>query len=834
MGRWRFNKTLNINIHSGIQVLTVQDFLGIIDALMIFRFYYKHLPLDNIDDFSNKRVRLVGELLQEQIRVGLLRIEKTVKYNFANKLKSIIHATPLTLLLNTEAIDYAIQEFFVYSPLSQFLDQINPLSSVTHKRKLTFGGGGNHVNILLRDVNPSQYHKLCSIETPEGSKVGLVGSLATYARINSFGFIEAPYYKIIKGRIESFLPIYLNASQEFYHRVAFGNIKIGIRGEILTSFVNIVFKRELFKIPAKNVDYLAPSALGIFAVGGITVPCLQHNDGVRVLMASAHQRQSVPLLYPRRPLISTGVESVIARDSGMGIVSSINGKVVAIGNGKIAIKDKNRTLFRFFLSIYNRTNQGTVIHQRPCVSINQKVVAGQVIADGSAMNRGGLAVGQNIIVAYMPWDGYNFEDALIVNERLVYDQIFSSLHIKRFRLKIRGPQYLPKKLGPEIITRKLPDINEKLLKHLDNNGVIKIGTLVKGGDILVGKLTPVAKPTKIKSGTEKLIDAIFKRPKRPPKFLDTSLKLPSDMSGRVIDVKVFAKSKVKLQSIIDSTEIKKRIIEKVLTEVTGVIIFIAEISNLEVGDKMTGRHGNKGVIAKIVPRENMPYLPDGTPVDMLINPLGVPSRMNVGQIYEGLMGLAAKTLNVRYRTPNFARYYGPVPYYAIANCKLKEASEFKNWLFSELHPGKIMLYDGRTGQAFGNPIIVCCSYMLKLIHQVEHKLHARSIGPYSIITQQPLRGRSKAGGQRVGEMEVWAFQAYGAAYTLRELLTIKSDDLIGRSNAHVAIIKGFRIPSPAVPETFKVLIRELQSLCLDIATYKLDDKDSYSRVDVIK
>jgi DNA-directed RNA polymerase subunit beta len=803
VGRYKINKKLDLAVEKNIQILTKQDVIAIINELINFRL--SPTAEDDIDHLGNRRVRSVGELLQNQIRVGLTRLERIVQERMI-----ICEQTYLTVnfLVNPKPIISAIREFFGSNPLSQFMDQTNPLAELTHKRRLSvLGPGGitrDRAGFAVRDIHPSQYGRICPVETPEGPNAGLIGSLSTYGRVNSYGFIETPFYKVSKGKVlKDSYPIYLDATAEDNYRLAAADLELNAQGLIQNKNIPVRYRQELISISSDEVDYIAISPIQVVSLATALIPFLEHDDANRALMGSNMQRQSVPLLYPEAPLVGTGLEGQTARDSGMTLLSTNYGRVVTFNGDQIVIKDKKATLFTYKLTKYQRSNQDTCINQKPIVSINEKVSVGQIIADGASTEGGELSVGQNILIAYMPWEGYNYEDAFIVSERLLYDDLFTSLHIEKFEVEIRQT-----KLGMEEITRDLPNVSEHSIRNLDKNGIIKIGTWVNSGDTLVGKLTPKGESDYPPEG--KLLRAIFGEKSRDVR--NTSLKVSHGTCGRVLDVKIF--SRANGDDLPPGTdEILK--------------VYIAQTRKIQIGDKMAGRHGNKGIISKILPRQDMPYLPDGTPLDMILNPLGVPSRMNVGQIFECLLGLAANNLNSRFKVVPFDEMYGAEASRALVNKKLKQASNVNKWVFSPTHPGKMMLNDGRTGQYFDNPVTVGQSYMLKLVHLVDDKIHARSTGPYSLVTQQPLGGRAQQGGQRLGEMEVWALEAFGAAYTLQELLTIKSDDMQGRNETLNAIVKGLPIPKPGVPESFKVLMRELQALCLDVATYKVagDDPD---------
>ncbi len=798
VGRYKINKRLNLDIENNIHILTSKDVLFIIDELINFRL--SPTAEDDIDHLGNRRIRSVGELLQNQIRIGLNRLERIAQERMTICEQKYLR---VNVLVNPKPLVSSIREFFGSNPLSQFMDQTNPLAELTHKRRLSvLGPGGitrDRAGFAVRDIHPSQYGRICPIETPEGPNAGLIGSLSTYGRVNSYGFIETPFYKVKDGKVlQNSFPIYLDATTEDKYRLAAGDLEIGENGLIQSQSVPVRYRQELVQVPSTEVDYIAVSPIQVVSLATALIPFLEHDDANRALMGSNMQRQSVPLLYPQAPLVGTGLEGQTARDSGMTVLSICCGKVTQIKDNKVIVKDKNQTSFTYNLIKYQRSNQDTCINQRPLVSVNEKVTIGQIIADGASTEGGELSVGQNILIAYMPWEGYNYEDAFVISERLLYDDLYTSLHIEKFEIEVRQT-----KLGMEEITRDLPNVSDHSIRNLDKNGVVKIGTWVDSGDILVGKLTPKGESDYPPEG--KLLRAIFGEKSRDVR--NTSLKLPHGTCGRVLDVKIFSRSN--RDDLPPGTD-----------EVLKV--YIAQTRRIQIGDKMAGRHGNKGIISKILPRQDMPYLPDGTPVDILLNPLGVPSRMNVGQLFECLLGLAAENLNVRFKVVPFDEMHGSEASRALVNKKLKEASLTKDWIFSSKHPGKMVLRDGRTGQNFENPITVGWAYMLKLVHLVDDKIHARSTGPYSLVTQQPLGGRAQQGGQRLGEMEVWALEAFGAAYTLQELLTIKSDDMQGRNETLNAIVKGLPIPRPGIPESFKVLMRELQALCLDVATYKLD------------
>jgi DNA-directed RNA polymerase subunit beta len=801
VGRYKINKKLSLSIPENIKVLTPQDTLSAIDYLINLKFNVGET--DDIDHLGNRRVRSVGELLQNQVRVGLTRLERIIRERM-----TICDSESLApnTLVNPKPIIASIREFFGSSQLSQFMDQTNPLAELTHKRRISaLGPGGlnrDRAGFAVRDIHPSHYGRICPIETPEGPNAGLIGVLATHARINSYGFIETPFYKVINGKVLSTeIPIYLTADQEDNFRIAPGDIAIDKNNYINTELIPVRYRQEFTTTKPENIDYIQVSPIQVISIATSLIPFLEHDDANRALMGSNMQRQAVPLLYPESPLIGTGIEAQAARDSGMVIVSHQEGKVTYVSANKICVTDLEGKEAIYHLQKYQRSNQDTCINQRPSIWLGEKVIAGQVIADGAATEGGELALGQNILIAYLPWEGYNYEDAFLISERLVYNDVYTSVHIEKYEIEARQT-----KLGSEEITRELPNIGEYSLRKLDDNGIIVIGSWVEVGDILVGKVTPKGESDQPPEG--KLLRAIFGEKARDVR--DTSLRVPNGGRGRVLDVRIFTREKG----------------DELPTGANIVIrVYVAQTRKIQVGDKMAGRHGNKGIISRILPRQDMPYLPDGTPIDLVLNPLGVPSRMNVGQIFECLLGLAAENLDKRFKIIPFDEMNGAEASRVLVNEKLIEARNLTNkeWMFDLRHPGKTKLFDGRTGEAFDNPVTVGISYMLKLVHLVDDKIHARSTGPYSLVTQQPLGGKAQHGGQRLGEMEVWALEAFGASYTLQELLTVKSDDMQGRNETLNAIVKGKPIPRPGTPESFKVLMRELQSLGLDIGAYKIEN-----------
>ncbi len=803
VGRYKLNKKLRLNVPEPVRVLTPQDILASIDYLINLEFDIG--SIDDIDHLGNRRVRSVGELLQNQVRVGLNRLERIIRERMT--VSDAESLTPASLV-NPKPLVAAIKEFFGSSQLSQFMDQTNPLAELTHKRRLSaLGPGGltrERAGFAVRDIHPSHYGRICPIETPEGPNAGLIGSLATHARVNAYGFIETPFYPVENGRVlKDRPPQYMTADEEDDLRVAAGDVTMDEEGNILGESVPVRYRQEFTTTTRDEVDYVAVSPVQIISVATSLIPFLEHDDANRALMGSNMQRQAVPLLRPERPLVGTGLEAQAARDSGMVIVSRTDGEVTYVSADRLRVRSPEGREIEYQLQKYQRSNQDTCLNQRPIVFVGDKVVTGQVLADGSATEKGELALGQNILVAYMPWEGYNYEDAILISERLVYDDTYTSIHIEKFEIEARQT-----KLGPEEITREIPNVGEDSLRQLDETGIIRIGAWVEAGDILVGKVTP--KGESDQPPEEKLLRAIFGEKARDVR--DNSLRVPNGEKGRVVDVRVFTREQG------DELPPGANMV---------VRVYVAQKRKIQVGDKMAGRHGNKGIISRILPLEDMPYLPDGTPVDIVLNPLGVPSRMNVGQVYECLLAWAGENLDVRFKVVPFDEMHGEEKSRETVHSKLNEASEIlaKDWLFDPENAGKTVVFDGRTGEPFDRPITVGKAYMLKLVHLVDDKIHARSTGPYSLVTQQPLGGKAQQGGQRFGEMEVWALEAFGAAYTLQELLTVKSDDMQGRNEALNAIVKGKAIPRPGTPESFKVLMRELQSLCLDVAVHKLDTRE---------
>jgi DNA-directed RNA polymerase subunit beta len=814
VGRYKMNRKLRLNVPDTVRILTPQDILAAVDYLINLEFDIG--TEDDIDHLGNRRVRSVGELLQNQVRVGLNRLERIIRERMT--VSESENLTPASLV-NPKPLVAAIKEFFGSSQLSQFMDQTNPLAELTHKRRLSaLGPGGltrERAGFAVRDIHTSHYGRICPIETPEGPNAGLIGSLATHARVNEYGFIETPFWQVKNGRVlKDAPPNYMTADEEDDLRVAPGDVPVDENWMIIGKAIPVRYRKEFTLVTPDQVDYIAVSPVQIISVATSLIPFLEHDDANRALMGSNMQRQAVPLLKPSRPLVGTGLEAQAARDSGMVVIAKAPGEVTYIDATKIRVKTEtpegNGREIHYELQKYQRSNQDTCLNQRPLVELGDHVEVGQVLADGSATEGGEIALGQNILVAYMPWEGYNYEDAILISERLVHDDIYTTIHIEKFEIEARQT-----KLGPEEITREIPNVGEDALRNLDENGIIRKGAWVEAGEILVGKVTP--KGESDQPPEEKLLRAIFGEKARDVR--DNSLRVPNGEKGRVVDVRVFTREQG------DELPPGANIV---------VRVYVAQKRKIQVGDKMAGRHGNKGIISRILPVEDMPYLPDGTPVDIVLNPLGVPSRMNVGQVFECLLGWAGKNLGLRFKITPFDEMYGTEASRETVHGLLATAKEQvgKGWIFDEKHPGKIRLYDGRTGEPFDRPITIGMAYMLKLVHLVDDKIHARSTGPYSLVTQQPLGGKAQQGGQRFGEMEVWALEAFGAAYTLQELLTVKSDDMQGRNEALNAIVKGKAIPRPGTPESFKVLMRELQSLGLDIAVHKVETKEDGTTRDV--
>jgi DNA-directed RNA polymerase subunit beta len=885
---------------------------------------------DDIDHLGNRRVRSVGELVENQFRIGILRIQKSIIERMASIDADIIMPHDL---INSKLLVSAIKEFFGTSQLSQFMDQTNPLSEITHKRRLSaLGPGGvnrERAGLEVRDVHPTHYGRICPIETPEGQNIGLINSLTTYARINQYGFIETPYRKVVNG-IATDEILYLSALDEAKYKIAQATIELDANGKIIEDAVNCRLDGGNFvMLPPADVDFMDVNPMQVVSVAASMIPFLENNDANRALMGSNMQRQAVPLMKTQAPFVGTGVEAIVSKDSGTSILALNDGIVEYVDSTRIVVRvdssHKSSKVDIYNLLKFRRSNHNTCINQIPIVSVGDKVKKHQVIVDGPSSDKGELALGKNVLVAYLPWKGYTFEDSIVISERVVRDDLYTSIHIEEFEIVARDTR-----LGAEEITRDIPNVSEETLNNIDEVGIVNIGAEINPGDILVGKVTP--KSESLVTPEEKLLRAIFGE--KASDVRDSSLYVPPGVSGTVIEVRVLSRRGVAKdqrsltieraqvekytkdhddeldviedltyerlrrlllgqtiisgskhvskglvinedvlkslskglfwQIIVESSEIMEEItalkneyeaakarLTKTLSNkveklqagddlpqgaLKVVKVFVAIKHKLQPGDKMSGRHGNKGIISQILGRQDMPYLPDGKPIDLILNPLGVPSRMNVGQLFEGLFGFAADNLDKRFKILPFDEMFEVEASRILISSSLKSARNYSknSWLYNHYTPGKIFLKDGRTGEYFDNPITVCKSYILKLIHLVDDKIHARATGPYSLITQQPLGGKSQQGGQRFGEMEVWALEAFGAAYTLQELLTIKSDDINGRNETLSAIIRGERIPTPGIPESFKVLILELRALGLDIGMYKIgkDKKNETNEIEI--
>ena len=779
-------------------ILAYEDILKTVRYLVKLHAGEEGYEADDIDHFGNRRLRSVGELIQNQIRIGLSRMERVVRERMTTQ--DVEAITPQTLI-NIRPVVAAIKEFFGTSQLSQFMDQTNPLAGLTHKRRLSaLGPGGlsrERAGFEVRDVHPSHYGRMCPIETPEGPNIGLIGSLSSFGRINPFGFIETPYRRVVNGKATDKID-YLSADEEDRHVIAQANEPIDKAGSFLGSTVLVRRKGgEVDSVPPEEVDYMDVSPKQIISVAAALIPFLEHDDANRALMGANMQRQAVPLLRSEAPLVGTGVEFRSAVDAGDVVLAEEAGGVEEVSADEVVVRERTGNLRTYALRKFRRSNQGTSINQKPFVRVGDRVARGQVIADGPSTDAGELALGKNLIVAYMPWEGHNYEDAIIISERLVKDDRLTSVHIEEHEVDARDT-----KLGAEEITRDIPNVSDEILKDLDDRGIVRIGAEVNPGDYLVGKVTPKGE-TEL-TPEERLLRAIFGEKAREVR--DTSLKVPHGESGKVIGVRVFSRD--------DGDELSPGVNQLVR-------VHVAQKRKISEGDKLAGRHGNKGVISTILPEEDMPFLADGTPVDIILNPLGVPSRMNLGQVLEAHLGWAA----IVGFTKDGKDLPGPVH---VATPVFDGAREWEILdSIKNAHPnrdgvklvddvGKAVLFDGRSGEPYEAPVTVGVAYIMKLLHLVDDKIHARSTGPYSMITQQPLGGKAQFGGQRFGEMEVWALEAYGAAYALQELLTIKSDDVLGRVKVYEAIVKGENIPEPGIPESFKVLIKEMQSLCLNV------------------
>ena len=835
IGRIQMNRKFGLNKSLNQLTLTLDDFICMINYLREVK--SADMPADDIDHLKNRRVRTSGELIQNQIGIGLIRLARFSKQKdlTAKSQKKLLKE--IRNCLSSKHLERALKEFFHSSPLSQFMDETNPLAEITHKRRLSsLGPGGitrETAGLKIRSIHPSHYGRICPIETPEGPNAGLVNSLTTYARINNDGFLETPFYKVFEGQIQKNNDhvVFLSASQGEIENIAAADLPINSLNNFVATEIPIMLNNEFSNVLQNEVDFMSISRIQMISIATSLIPFLEHDDANRALMGSNMQRQSVPLLNPERPIVGTGLEGRVLSDSSQAIQAKYSGIVTYASSQKIQIfsfiKTKEPTLkfkgilTNYFLKNFEKSNQNTCIAQRPLVHEGEWIEKGSCLTDSSSTANGELAIGKNILVAYLPWEGYNFEDAILISERLIYDHLFTSIHINKYVIDIRETE-----LGQEQITKEVFPWELKLnVNNLDSNGIVKVGTWVTEGDILVRKITPIDQ--KKISNYQKFVYIVAELP--IPHIKDTSLRAPKGVHGRVISIKM------------------RKTRNTLLTKPIGpeaVVIWIAEKKAIQVGDKMSGRHGNKGIVSRILAREDMPYLQDGTPVDMVLNPLGVPSRMNVGQIYEALLGLAGTHLKQNYKVTPFDEISGYQASRSLVFSKLSEAKRKtgKKWLFQAQNPGKMRVFDGRTGQVFDQPVTVGQPYILKLIHMVDDKIHARATGPYSLVTQQPLRGRAKKGGQRFGEMEVWALEGFGAAYTLQEILTIKSDDIQGRKQVTDACFykKKIRIGRP---ESFRVLIRELQALCLQVNMFefkkikpvdrtRVEMKSPYKRIEI--
>jgi DNA-directed RNA polymerase subunit beta len=816
VGRYKVDKKLGLDVPIETGTLTEDDIVRTIEYLIRLHEGVEGYEVDDIDHFGNRRLRTVGELIQNQIRVGLSRMERVVRERMTTQ--DVEAITPQTLI-NIRPVVASIKEFFGTSQLSQFMDQTNPLAGLTHKRRLSaLGPGGlsrDRAGMEVRDVHPSHYGRMCPIETPEGPNIGLIGSLASYGRVNAFGFVETPYRKVENGRVTDQID-YLSADEEDRHVIAQANAIVDAQGQFAEDRVLVRKKGgEVDLIEPSEVDYMDVSPRQMVSVASAMIPFLEHDDANRALMGANMQRQAVPLLRSEAPLVGTGMELRAAVDASDVVTAEKAGVVTELSADYITVMADDGTHQTYRLAKFARSNQGTSYNQKPIVDEGDRVEVGQVIADGPSTQNGEMALGKNLLVAFMPWEGHNYEDAIILNQRIVQDDVLTSIHIEEHEVDARDT-----KLGAEEITRDIPNVSEEVLADLDERGIVRIGADVVPGDVLVGKVTPKGE-TEL-TPEERLLRAIFGEKAREVR--DTSLKVPHGEAGKVIGVRVFSRE--------DGDELAPGVNELVR-------VYIAQKRKIQDGDKLAGRHGNKGVIAKILPPEDMPFLEDGTPVDIVLNPLGVPSRMNVGQVLETHLGWVAKTGWQIEGDPEWARRLSdeakagePDTNVATPVFDGAKEDEITGLLDSTLPTrdgkqligasGKARLLDGRSGEPFPEPISVGYVYILKLLHLVDDKIHARSTGPYSMITQQPLGGKAQFGGQRFGEMECWAMQAYGAAYALQELLTIKSDDILGRVKVYEAIVKGENIPEPGIPESFKVLLKELQSLCLNVEVLSAD------------
>ena len=787
VGRYKINKKLGLDIDPAKKVITREDIIETVRYLLNLINGVEGYTSDDIDHLGNRRIRCVGELLQNQFRIGLTRMERVIRERMT--IQDSENITPQGLI-NIRPVVAAIKEFFGSSQLSQFMDQINPLAELTHKRRLSaLGPGGlsrERAGFEVRDVHPSHYGRMCPIETPEGPNIGLINSLSTYAKINEYGFIESPYRRVDKttGVVTEEIE-YLAADEEDKFIVAQANSPLDAEGRFAEKKVNARYGHANIIVDSEKVDYMDVSPKQVVSIATALIPFLEHDDANRALMGANMQRQAVPLLRTDAPFVGTGMEYRAAYDSGVMVIAENGGTVEYVSAREIVVKRTDGGKDRYKLAKFERSNQGSCINQKPLVKKGQVIEAGAILADGPSTDHGELALGRNVLIAFMNWEGYNYEDAVLLSEKLVKEDYYTSIHIEEYECDARDTN-----LGPEEITRDIPNVGEDVLKNLDERGIIRVGAEVRPGDILVGKVTPKGE-TEL-TAEERLLRAIFGEKAREVR--DTSLRVPHGEQGIIVDVKVFTSE--------NGDDLSPGVNQVVRC-------YIAQKRKISQGDKMAGRHGNKGVVSRVLPECDMPFLEDGTPVEIVLNPLGVPSRMNIGQVMEVHLGMAAKALGIRLATPVFD---------GAGEQDILDMLQKANDLGNMTYPasGKFVVRDGRTGMPFDNPVTVGYMYYLKLAHLVDDKIHARSTGPYSLVTQQPLGGKAQFGGQRFGEMEVWALEAYGAAYTLQEILTVKSDDIVGRVKTYEAIVKGENIPEPGVPESFKVLIKELQSLCLDV------------------
>lgn len=791
VGRYKINKRLNLDVPNTVEnrVMRLEDLVAIIAELI--RLNISQEPADDIDSLANRRVKLVGELVQRQFRIGLLRMERNTKDRMSmSELESV---TP-GQLINARPVVAAVREFFASSQLSQFMDQINPLSELAHKRRLSSMGPGGlsreRAGFEVRDAHATHYGRICAVETPEGANIGLVLNLANYARINEYGFVETPYRKVVNGKVTNEVE-YLDAAEEELAVIAGAGMELDKDNKFVSERVSARYRLRSGEVDAADVTHMDAARNQIIGSSAGLIPFIEKNYVYRSLMGSNQQRQAVPLIQPKSPIVGTGLESAAARNTGQMMLAEADGEVISATGESVVVKYAEGTV-TYEPQHFIRSNEGTSINQKVVVSTGDKVKEGDVLIEGMSIQGGELALGKDLIVAFMPWGGYNFEDAIIISRKLVEDDTLTSVHIVDFMIEVRET-----KLGPEIVTRDIPNVSEDALRHLDDDGIVRIGAEVHPGDILVGKITP--KGEQELSSEERLLRAIFGE--KAKEVRDTSQRMSNGKHGKVVGVKVFSRE--------NGHELKAGVLMQIQ-------VFVAQMRKIAVGDKLGGRHGNKGVIARILPVEDMPFMEDGTPVDIILNPLGVPSRMNIGQLFETHLGMAARALGIKVASPSF----NGVPVDKIQEL-LKDAGLPED--------GKQQLYDGRTGEAFKERTTTGSMYMIKLNHMVADKIHARSTGPYTMVTQQPLGGKAQNGGQRFGEMEVWALEAYGAASTLQEMLTIKSDDVYGRSKAYESIIKKTEIVGPKVPESFNVLVKELQGLGL-----KVDLVDSGKVVDAEK